>query len=285
MPILKATSLAALALAGIAVPSALAVHSSASNPAGLAAAKLASRQLATAGDGVAANPLSAVDHFKCYKASELPPPQPLPSQVTLADQFGASAVKVGPVIMLCNPVVKVHDDVTYPVSHPELHLVCFKLLQNQARNVQVRNQFGIRPLRATTARRLCLPSYKNQEPGPGLPPLGLLDHYKCYDAPEIIPTGGQPAPGIPDTVQLTDQFEQKTVKVGAAVTLCNPVRKTHDGTVTEVRYPDVHLVCFKIKEKQPPTPTVTVFNQFGKRTIAVGKPVELCLPSRKQVIG
>ena len=187
--------------------------------------------------------------------------------------------------MLCNPVVKIHGDATYPVKHPELHLVCFKLKQNQARNVAVNNQFGKRPLRVTTAKRLCLPSYKNQQPGPALPPLSLLDHYKCYTASEIVPPGGVPAPGIPKTVQLIDQFENTQVKVGAPATLCNPVRKTHDGVVTEVRYPDVHLVCFKIKEQHPPHVTVRVFNQFGQRTLNVGDPQELCVPSRKQIIG
>jgi hypothetical protein len=282
MSILKATSLAAVALAAVAAPSALALHSASPAPAGLAAAKLAARQLAVSGDQLA-NPLSAVDHFKCYKASETAPPAPLPPQVTLADQFGASATKIGAVVMLCNPVVKIHDDVQYGVQRPELHLVCFKLKQNQARNVIVNNQFGQRPLRATTAKRLCLPSYKNQHPGPALPPLSLLDHYKCYTANEILPAAGVPAPGIPKTVQLIDQFENRKVKVGAPVTLCNPVRKTHAGTVTEVRYPDVHLVCFKIREQQQPHVTVQVINQFGQRTLNVGDPQELCLPSRKHI--
>ena len=249
MSILKATSLAAFTLVAVAVPSALAIHSATPAPAGLAAAKLAAKQLATSGSQLA-NPLASVDHFKCYKATEALPPAPLPPQVILADQFGASALKVGRVVMLCNPVVKIHGDVTYGVKNPQLHLVCFKLKQNQARNVAVDNQFGKRHLRVTTAKRLCLPSYKNQQPGPALPPLGLLDHYKCYTANEIVPPAGQPAPGIPKTVQLIDQFENKQVKVGAPVTLCNPVRKTHNGVVTEVRYPDVHLVCFKIKEQQ-----------------------------------
>ncbi len=284
MSILRATSLAAVTLVAVAVPSALAIHSATPAPAGLAAAKLAAKQLAASGSQLV-NPLASVDHFKCYKASEAPPPAPLPPQVTLADQFGASALKVGRVVMLCNPVVKIHDDVTYGVKNPELHLVCFKLQQNQARNVAVDNQFGKRNLRVTTAKRLCLPSYKNQQPGPGLPPLSLLDHYKCYTANEILPPTGQPAPGIPKTVQLIDQFENKQVKVGAPVTLCNPVRKTHGGTVTDVRYPDVHLVCFKIKERQPPHVTVRVFNQFGQRTLNVSDPQELCVPSRKQIIG
>jgi hypothetical protein len=284
MSILKATSLAAVTLAVVAVPSALAIRSAAPAPAGLAAAKLAVRQLAVSGSA-AANPLSSVDHFKCYKASEQPPPKPLPPSVILADQFGAGQLKVGPVVMLCNPVTKIHDGVEYTMRHPELHLVCFKLRQNQSRTVIVNNQFGQRTLRVNAAKRLCLPSYKNQQPGPALPPLSLLDHYKCYASNELLPPSGQPAPGIPKTVQLIDQFENLTVKVGAPVTLCNPVRKTHDGTVTEVRYPDVHLVCHKIREPQRPPVTVQVFNQFGQRTLDVSDAQELCLPSRKQLVG
>jgi hypothetical protein len=284
MSIVKATSLAAFALAAVAAPSALALHSAAPAPAGLAAAKLAVGQLAAGGNQFT-HPLSAVDHFKCYQASEAPPPAPPPSPVILADQFSAGQFTVGPVVMLCNPVTKIHDDTTYEMRHPELHLVCFQITQNQSRTVRVNNQFGQRVLRVNAARRLCLPSYKNQLPGPDLPPLSLLDHYKCYAATEQLPPSGDPAPGIPKTVQLIDQFENKQVKVGAPTTLCNPTRKTHDGHVTEVQYPDVHLVCFKIKEQQPPHVTVQVVNQFGQRTLNVGKPQELCLPSRKQLLG
>jgi hypothetical protein len=282
MSITRATALAAVALAA-AVPSALALHDSAAVT-GMASAKAAAQQLAALGP-VAANPLDSVDHFKCYKASEPPPTAPgIPKGVILADQFGAFPQKVGKAIMLCNPVVKIHDGVQYGVRHPELHLVCFQIKQNLPHQVKVDNQFGRRGLDTQKASRLCLPSYKNQPPGPALPPLGLLDHYKCYTAREHLPASGQPAPGIPPIVTLIDQFVNTPVKVGGPSTLCNPVRKTHDDVVTDVRYPDIHLVCFRIKEKQRPPVTVNVYNQFQKRTLVVTDAVELCLPSRKQVV-
>ena len=231
-----------------------------------------------------ATPLSAVDHFKCYKAVEptVPPAPGIPAAVRLSDQFGNANLQVGRVVRLCNPVRKLHDGRVFEIRHPDLHLVCYAIQQNVPRQVQVRNQFGQRRLNVTRANRLCLPSYKNETPqGQELEPLANLDHYKCYQATEPPPI----APGIPPVVGLTDQFGARNVQVGRASTLCNPTRKGHDGVITPVRFPDVHLTCFKIRQPGiQPAIDVFVINQFQRRDLEVTTPVELCLPSRKRVL-
>jgi hypothetical protein len=49
------------------------------------------------------------------------------------------------------------------VRRPAAHLVCYSIrdvASAKARNVTVRNQFGVARLRAARARQLCLPSLK-----------------------------------------------------------------------------------------------------------------------------
>jgi len=265
-------ALTAAALLGVAAPAALALHAGGppdqTSPAALAAVP-------------AANPLDSVDHFKCYQATN---PAPLgggvPSQVGLTDEFLQQANRIGKIVRVCNPVIKIHGDTTYPVHHPTLHLVCFAIRAQVPRLVEVRNQFGLRRLDVTQANRLCLPSYV----GGGGEPLGLLDHYKCYDASEHLGPSGVPAPGIPDTVGTIDDFGNQTVQVAAPTSLCNPVRKVKGAEVTPIRFPDIHLVCFKIRQPQNPSLVESTVNQFGQNNAAVGRALEICLPSRKRIL-
>ena len=232
----------------------------------------------------AKTPLSAIDHFKCYKATEaaVPPAPGIPAAVRLSDQFGNANLQVGRVVRLCNPVRKLHDGKAFEIRHADLHLVCYAIRQNVPRQVRVTNQFGSRRLNVTRANRLCLPSYKNESPETQeLEPLANLDHYKCYQAREP----GPGAPGIPGIVNLLDQFGANNVFVDEPTTLCNPTRKGHDGVVTPVRFPDLHLTCFAIRQPGDlQTRSVFVLNQFQRRDLTVTTPMELCLPSYKRVL-
>ena len=245
---------------------------------------LAAVVVAVAPAAHAKTPLSAIDHFKCYKAVEptVPPAPGIPAAVRLSDQFGNANLQVGRVVRLCNPVRKLHDGRAFEIRHPDLHLVCYAIRQNVPRQVQVRNQFGTRQLNVTRANRLCLPSYKNETPqGQELEPLANLDHYKCYRATEP----GAGAPGIPNIVNLLDQFGANNVFVDEPTTLCNPTRKGHNGVITRVRFADLHLTCFAIRQPgDAPERSVFVLNQFQRRDLTVTTPVELCLPSYKRVL-
>jgi hypothetical protein len=104
---------------------------------------------------------NCLDHFKCYAVKGY---KDKSVKVDLEDQFGPEhRVKV--IIkpkMLCNPVIKWHDEEEFPVSNPEEHLVCYKIKSNIAdRKVIVANQFGDKQeLTVGKSQFLCVPSKK-----------------------------------------------------------------------------------------------------------------------------
>lgn len=104
-----------------------------------------------------------------------------------------------------------------------------------------------------------------------------LNHFWCYQI-----TTSQP---VSVTVRTQDQFDKKPkrTRVGAAVRLCNPVTKVHNGKTTEIKYPNDHLLLYDIGDhKTPAALSVQVRNQFGTAQLAVFKPAEvLMVPPRK----
>lgn len=266
----------------------------------------------------------ALDHFLCYHVTQSST-QPQPTGVKLADEFTTNAagqvlksVTVTTPVKLCAPITKYHvvNGVlfVYPMSHPTLHLTCYKITEKTPTpptTVQTDNQFNFagskrilttQTLSATskqTVTSLCVPSHKSLSAGvpPTGEPLDLLDHFKCYRASETEPSGTV-VPGLPATVYGQDQFAdpaggipQTTVLKPAEV--CNPAVKTvttPSGTQTyPVHFPDHHLVCFSIRTAAAANRTVYVDNQFvspavGPQQLVLGAAYELCAPSFKQII-
>ncbi len=61
------------------------------------------------------------NHYLCYRAIG-----PNPNRfVVLTDQFGTQTVFVAECKLLCNPVRKTVDGVTYPIVDPTAHLACY----------------------------------------------------------------------------------------------------------------------------------------------------------------
>ncbi|MBI4675770.1 MAG: hypothetical protein HY741_29370 [Chloroflexi bacterium] len=104
-----------------------------------------------------------------------------------------------------------------------------------------------------------------------------LNHFLCYRVATGVP--------VSKTVKLQDQFDRKPRKalVWDPARLCNPVEKTHNTKVTNILYPNDHLVLYNIgKHSITPTLKVQVRNQFGAQQLDVFKPAEvLMVPSRK----
>jgi hypothetical protein len=91
----------------------------------------------------------------------------------LKDEFGKVSTTVAAPKELCDPVQKEIEQpglppVISPVTHPEAHLVCFKITQTTtaAKQLWTQNQFGAAPLSVTAPGPLCLPSF-NQLVNPG----------------------------------------------------------------------------------------------------------------------
>jgi hypothetical protein len=78
-------------------------------------------------------------------------------------------------------------------------------------------------------------------------------------------------------------FQPVTLKVGPPVKLCVPTQKTVGGTVTPIKNPRAHLLCFAVSQ----TPRITPIwdqNQFGVGELTIGPTQTLCLPSFKTLI-
>ena len=109
---------------------------------------------------------------------------------------------------------------------------------------------------------------------PMSPDLEELDHFKCYS------TLGKRF--INETVDLEDQFgSDQDVQVLYRTDFCNPVEKTHNGSVTPIKNPDAHLAKYLIKAPQAPDRQVTVSNQFGSnQPLNVSQPHALLVPTQ-----
>lgn len=102
-----------------------------------------------------------LDHFKCYLARG----EPVNLNVALQDQFDRQQpekVKVLRPILFCNPVAKLHDEVTARIEHPDDHLTCYIFTPSSTQQIPVQtiNQFGREKFFATHSRFLCVPSKK-----------------------------------------------------------------------------------------------------------------------------
>jgi hypothetical protein len=166
--------------------------------------------------------------------------------------------------------------VTTPISNPTLHYTLYDILyeeEPQTRFVEVDNQFGIQHLEVWGPVGLLVPTQK-VEPGHHEPPL-RLDHFLLYLVEGL--------PVVPVDVVLNDQFGgEPDATVYEPVLLANPVRKTHGDEVTEIVYPDDHLLFYNIDIEDAPFQTqVQVNNQFGDQTLDLTDPALLAVPSTK----
>ena len=224
---------------------------------------------------VTANFVGPLDHFKGYWTDEATAPN-VKEVVYLEDQFVSITANVTTAMAFCNPVEKVHGNVTTPISNPTLHYTLYDILyeeEPQMRFVEVDNQFGTQHLEVWGPVGLLVPTQK-VEPGHHEPPL-RLDHFLLYLVEGL--------PVVPVDVVLNDQFGgEPDATVYEPVLLANPVRKTHGTEVTEIVYPDEHLVFYNIDIEDAPFQTqVQVNNQFGNQTLDLTDPDLLAVPSTK----
>ena len=107
--------------------------------------------------------VTAVDHFKCYKAKTAKgTPKFQSREVSLADQFETKDTLVIKPAEVCNPVDKNGEGILNPTGHLE----CYKVkdvsgqIKFDKTAVFTTNQFGEEALEALKAQRLCVPSTK-----------------------------------------------------------------------------------------------------------------------------
>jgi hypothetical protein len=222
-----------------------------------------------------ASPASAqqavLDHFRCYSF----PLQPATGiRVGMQDLFPPglqTTLEITPG-SFCNAVQKTVNGVVTPIVNPNHHFVLYSTpVPTTGFTVTVSNQFGTQTMGVSTPAML-VPA--------GIVPLlpsADLDHFRCY-------VGQQITSFAPRTVILQDSLLTETVTVQQPVMLCNPMIKTHNGNVTGILHPDVHLTCFQTSKSIFPGGSVNLQDQFltelvNPENYPIRPPDMLCVPS------
>ena len=220
---------------------------------------------------VTAHFVAPLDHFTGYWVDEETAPYIGEEGVYLEDQFCAVNATVEYALGFGNPAEKWHDPVLTPISNPDHHFTGYSLTyegEPQTWQVEVKNQFGTQNLTVSGPLGLLVPTQKEGHQAP----VGL-DHYLVY---EVIQGSS-----VNVTVGLNDQFgDDPEVWVYEPIAFANPVRKTHDGEVTEIVNPEAHLVIYWIEGEYFET-QIQVVNQFGQQTLDLYGPAGLIVPSEK----
>lgn len=228
--------------------------------------------------GSALGQAARVDHFRCYV---IPTTTVLATNIQLQDQFDSPTgtfenITSLTAVRFCNPVQKTVNGVVTPIVNPAHHLTMYQVNPQTtiSRTVVVSNQFGTQTLSVAAPEILAVPTGKSIPPTPPPPPPTDLDHYKCYAA------SGPSLTNV--TATLTDQFRTDVVHVIQPVRFCNPVEKIHNGVITRILNPTVHLVCYSTSIVTFRT-NINIKNQFvpNGAGLTVQNPDMLCAPSNK----
>ena len=251
-------------------------------------------------DYMVLNVRSNCDHYLGYKV------KPLEDTLTVAlrDQFMKGNFQVGEPDRLFTPADKqiLPDKATTKnIRDPRTHLKRYRIdgPQVKVKGITVRNQFGTFVINVKGPDSLLVPTTKTHlDVKLPVPPTDKVkdpykvkvpdkrddkvkfrvDHFLCYKTEAAFQAG----------VSVADQFGIANFKVSDATRFCNPVEKRvlkPDGTVsiTRIKNPETHLMCFEVEGGTPPNATVDTDNQFGSETLIVREAKELCVPSRKRL--
>jgi hypothetical protein len=218
-----------------------------------------------------------LDHFKCYHAPNEPPYE----TVFLEDQFVAVSASLNWTQWFCNCAEKVHNDVVTPIKHPDHHLTIYNIFYEGMIDhsgyweVEIENQFGANQRLSVTEKPyfLAVPTQK-LEPGDHEPPL-LLDHFLVYQA--LGPT-------VEVDIGLNDEFgDEDGLTALLPWFFAVPCRKTHNGTITEIKFPDTYLVFYILSGSAADHGTIRVDNQFGLQELPGGTEASLVLVPSDQL--
>jgi hypothetical protein len=195
--------------------------------------------------------------------------------VTLEDRFGSFDATVTYPYIFADPVEKVHDGTVTPILYPDATFLSDNItLEGEpgAWLVVIENQFGIQELTVSGPTQLVAPA---QELQPFYHDPPAADHLLGYHA-----IAGDP---VNEVVDLYDEFGSYTeVLVTQPAGISNPVRKTHDGEVTEILYFDADFcaVSYYVSLTYAPAGAVQTIDQFGEQTLDIYGPVVLAVPSK-----
>jgi hypothetical protein len=198
----------------------------------------------------------------------------------LKDEFGTDPMAgVGEAMFFANPVQKTVGTQATNITHPDDHLLFYKLYFTEASSpgqVQVINQFstGTAPQMLYLGGPASLLGVPSEEISFG----EQLDHFLAYSVTA-------PPEYVGEEVSLKDQFVDFTTNVTYAFHFCNPAAKRLTESWPPIVHPDYHLTFYGITSSPNMMWSVQVENQFGKQSLTVSGPVGLAVPTQKLVPG
>ncbi len=165
----------------------------------------------------------------------------------------------------------------YPAQPRLEHFVCYSAKERgtrfRPRKVRITDQFGAQRVRVVRPRELCNPAQKNSEQF-----LQNKVHLKCYQITTPRFNGR--------TVVTRNQFGSLTLTVKAPRNLCvTTLKKLLKGSRPTISgQPNQRLVdnfvCYSVANNGSfAARQVRIRDQFGRATVNVIRPVELCTPA------
>jgi hypothetical protein len=215
-----------------------------------------------------------LDHFLVYQVVNQ---VSIEDYVDLKDEFGSDDhAGVGEAVYFANPVQKTLGTEVTNITHPDDHLLFYKLYDTQATapGVNIENQFGEGDFDIVgPAALLGVPSEK-------ISSGEQLDHFLAYGVPEWLEYVGE-------EVSLKDQFVNITVNVEWTLEFVNPAAKTLTYVFPPIVHPDYHLTVYGFNYTPTHNWSVQVENQFtsGPQWLNLWGPVALAVPTQKLVPG
>lgn len=155
------------------------------------------------------------------------------------------------------------------------HFKCYGLKASpfQARQVTLTDQFGTRLADVTKRNELCNPVRKWAEPF-----QNKLAHLVCYATASA---------DIQKPVVVRNQFGSQRLDVHQARRLCVPSQKRKLQEPFEpIVVPIDHFQCYSVDPltklyRLGPIGTIKLRDQFGRESVKLGQPVQLCAPVQK----
>jgi hypothetical protein len=210
-----------------------------------------------------------LDHFQCYDIH-----RPATGEdVTLADRFGPSNVRVIRPRRICAPASKNGENPGAPQADD--HLTAYKIRQTSPRferelDQLVVNQFGELRVDLVRPEQLLVPTGKSLGSDPLPAYVAGIDHFKCYRAKR---------PNFREfAIQIEDQFGMLTLDIKRPMRFCAAANKNGEG----VNDLSSGLMCYRTRTRQRPIRgTINTTNQFADDIgFQFFGPRELCVPSQ-----
>jgi hypothetical protein len=164
-----------------------------------------------------------------------------------------------------------------PASARLEHFGCYSAPRGKGfkgRSVTLRDQFGRRRAKVGGGTLICNPARKNQE----ATVVNRHDHLRCYRTNRGKAVGA--------VVMLTNQLGPFSAQVRNPTSLCLPstkqVFKKKIPRKPSQRFLTDHFQCYSIRTSTSfDTSSHLLRDQFGRRTVRISTPTQLCVPVRK----